>query len=92
MGLRFNRRIKLLPGLRLNIGKNGINGFTVGRRGLSITKGRRETRANIGTGVPGLSYSAQISKNPNPKPLRNHSAIGVIIFALVVAILVAILR
>lgn len=31
MGLRFQRRIKVLPGLRLNISKSGL-GFSVGAR------------------------------------------------------------
>jgi hypothetical protein len=38
MGLRFRRSIKLLPGLRLNLGLGSIS-FSTGTRGFWFTKG-----------------------------------------------------
>ena len=35
MGLRFQRRIKVLPGLRINLSKSGV-GFSVGGRGAHM--------------------------------------------------------
>ena len=46
MGLRFQRRIKVLPGLRINLSKSGV-GFSVGGRGAHIgitARGQRYTR------------------------------------------------
>lgn len=56
MGFRFRRSIKILPGVRVNIGNRGISSVTVGRRGASATFGRRGVRSNVGLGG-GLSYS-----------------------------------
>jgi len=35
VGLRFQRRIKVLPGVRINLSKSGV-GFSVGGRGAHI--------------------------------------------------------
>jgi hypothetical protein len=45
VGFRFQRRIKILPGLAINISKSGV-GFSAGRRGFHAgidAKGRRYT-------------------------------------------------
>lgn len=53
MGWNYRRRIKVAPGVRLNISKSGISS-TVGVRGASITHGRKGTYIN--TGVPGTGF------------------------------------
>ena len=56
MGLRFQRRIKVLPGLRINLSKSGV-GFSVGGRGAHIgitARGQRYT--SIGMPGTGLSW------------------------------------
>lgn len=50
MALRFRRRIRLAPGLRLNLSKSGLS-LSAGPRGLSTTFGMRGTYLN--TGLPG---------------------------------------
>ena len=54
MMIRFNRRIRILPGLFLHLGKRGI-GVSVGRRGAHIgisTAGRPYASVGIpGTGI-----------------------------------------
>ncbi len=56
MPLRFYRRFKIAPGLRINLSRSGIS-TSVGRRGACFTIGPRGTRETIG--IPGtrLSYS-----------------------------------
>ncbi|MDP4197974.1 MAG: DUF4236 domain-containing protein [Bacteroidota bacterium] len=54
MAIRFRRRIKLLPGVHLNISKSGIS-TSVGVRGASVTLGKRGTYVN--TGLPGTGIS-----------------------------------
>lgn len=59
MAFRFRKSIKVLPGIRVNIGKRGVSSISVGKRGASF---------NIsGTGV-GYSTSAR----PNPRPEVQH--------------------
>jgi hypothetical protein len=59
VGFRFQRRIKILPGLAINISKSGV-GFSAGGRGFHAgidTKGRRYTSASLpGTGISWREY------------------------------------
>lgn len=64
MGFRFRRRIKLVPGVTLNVSKSGIT-TTVGRRGASVTLGNGKRRYNVGIPGTGISYSA-VEKAPAP--------------------------
>ena len=50
MGWRFRKRIKILPGINLNISKSGMS-LNVGVKGASVTFGPKGTYDN--TGVPG---------------------------------------
>jgi hypothetical protein len=65
MGFRFNRRIRILPGIRVNIGKKGTS-TSFGARGAWLTVGRRGTRVTVGLPGTGLSYtkSAQPATQP----------------------------
>ena len=42
MGLRFQKRIRVLPGVRVNVGLRGVS-TSVGVRGASLTFGKRGT-------------------------------------------------
>lgn len=56
MGIRFRRRIPLLPGIKANLSTKGLTSFTVGPRGMTTnvnSQGWRPTLSLIGTG---LSY------------------------------------
>lgn len=61
MGWRFSKRIKLLGGLGLNLGKNGVSLSlrtpfgTIGNKGASIR-----------TGVPGLQYRVPFHSQSPP--------------------------
>jgi hypothetical protein len=57
MGFRFRRSLKLLPGIRINLGKRGAS-LSVGVRGAHTTFGRRGTRTTVGIPGTGLSYTA----------------------------------
>ncbi|HEY2772459.1 MAG TPA: DUF4236 domain-containing protein [Candidatus Binatia bacterium] len=58
---RFRRSIKLLPGIRLNIGKKSSS-VSVGVRGAHVTFGKTGTRTTVGVPGTGLSYT-QVSPN-----------------------------
>jgi hypothetical protein len=49
MDLRFQRRISLFPGVRLNFSRHGIS-TTIGPRGASITLGGHGAALNLGIG------------------------------------------
>ena len=56
MGWRFQKRIKLMPGVTMNMGKNG-NSFSFGPRGAKVTVGKNGVRKTFGIPGTGLSYS-----------------------------------
>lgn len=62
MAWRFRKRIKIIPGVHLNIGKKGLS-TSIGMRGASITIGRSGSYLN--TSIPGLGISnrTKISNN-----------------------------
>lgn len=59
MGLRFQRRIRVLPGLRLNLSRSGV-GVSVGGRGAHVgitARGQRYTSIGLpGTGISWREY------------------------------------
>jgi len=56
MGFRFRRSIKILPGVRLNLGKRSIS-TSIGIRGVHITLGKTGTRTTVGLPGSGLAYT-----------------------------------
>lgn len=66
MGFRFSRRVRILPGVRVNFGKTGAS-VSVGRRGSWLTFGKRGTRATVGLPGTGLSYTTTLSKPASPR-------------------------
>ena len=57
MGLRFQRRMRILPGVRLNLSASGV-GLSVGTRGAHIgitSRGQRYWSA----GIPGTGLSVR---------------------------------
>jgi len=60
MGFRFSKRIKILPGVSINLSKSGVSA-SVGPRGAKINIGKRGVRANVGLPGTGMSYSTKIT-------------------------------
>jgi len=59
--IRFWRRIKIFPGIYLNIGKNGIS-FSFGPKGIKYTKGTSGERISVGLPGTGIYYVDQKKK------------------------------
>ena len=57
MGFRFQRRIKIMPGVTLNVGKHGVS-TSIGRRGAHITFGQNGVRTTVGIPGTGISYTS----------------------------------
>lgn len=56
MGLRFQKRLRVSPGIRLNASMSGVS-TSIGTRGGWFTVGRRGIRSTVGIPGTGLSYS-----------------------------------
>jgi Protein of unknown function (DUF4236) len=68
MGFRFRRSIRILPGLRLNIGKRDVS-TSVGGRGHWITfGGKRAPTVTLGVPGTGLRYSQQLGNHAHVDP------------------------
>ena len=73
MSILFRRRIKIIPGVRLNISKSGLSA-SVGVRGASVTLGGRGgTYANLGIPGTGIYTRKKIGgKESNPRLENNN--------------------
>jgi hypothetical protein len=60
MRFGFRKSIKILPGVRVNVGTSGVS-TTIGGRGVSVNIGRRGTYLNAGLPGTGLSSRARMS-------------------------------
>ena len=61
MGWRLWRRVRIAPGVTLNIGKSGPSSVSFGPRGLKLTAGRRGPRITAGLPGTGLFYTQQLT-------------------------------
>lgn len=66
MGLRFQRRIRIAPGIHLNLSKSGL-GVSLGPRGASMSFGPRGAWANLGLPGTGLAYRAHLGSHPSAR-------------------------
>ncbi len=60
MAFRFQRRIRLAPGVRLNLSKRGL-GLSVGPRGASLSMGPSGVHGHAGIPGTGLAYRRKLS-------------------------------
>lgn len=61
MGLRFRKRIKVIPGVYINLGKKVVNSVSVGGNGLTANVNRNGTKTTVGLPGTGLSYESKRS-------------------------------
>jgi hypothetical protein len=68
MGFRFQRRLQVVPGVRLNIGTRATS-LSFGHRGAWLTVGPHgRRRATLGWPGTGISYSKDLSRGQRPNP------------------------
>ncbi len=77
MAFRFQRRIKIAPGLTLNLSKSGL-GLSAGVRGARVSVGSRGTHSHVGLPGTGLAYRKKISPYGSRKPSPRQSQSGAI--------------
>lgn len=78
MGWRFRPGITIAKGVRLRFGKQGTS-VTYRRRGFSLTRGPRGTRANFNLPGTGITYQYELDRTrpPRPNAARGESTRGV---------------
>jgi len=99
MTFRFRRSIKIMPGVRLNVGKRGVSA-SVGVRGAHVTVGKDGTRSTVGIPGTGASWteyrphaSPPIVQPPAVTPRRSSAGpLWSIAIVLVVVIIAALAR
>jgi hypothetical protein len=93
MGLRFHKSIRLMRGVRVNLGLRGAS-VSIGRPGMTYNIGAKGSRVTVGIPGTGLSCTQSVShQNPvtlisNSAPKRRrYSATPLVIAALVLGLL-----
>ena len=82
MGLRFQRHLSLIPGVRVNLSKTGAS-LSIGHRGAWYTIGPRGQRASVGLPGTGLSWTEYRRGHPHGHG-RPPTAMHRVAFALIV--------
>jgi len=57
MGFRFQKRIKLLPGVTVNLSKSGVS-TSLGVTGARVTYGHGKKRTTVGLPGSGVSHTS----------------------------------
>jgi hypothetical protein len=66
MGFRFWRRVRIIPGMRVNLSKRGVSA-SIGKRGLWLTVGPRgPARLTIGAPGTGLFWWTRLPPHATP--------------------------
>jgi hypothetical protein len=61
MSIRFRKRLKLMPGVYLNISKTGFS-LSWGRPGVSLNVSKKGLTGTVGLPGTGLSYQKKVSE------------------------------
>ena len=72
MPLRFRRSIRIFPGVRVNIGKHGINSTTIGKGPVKLNVGTKGAHSSVNIPGTGVTY---ISPNTSSNTSRYESNI-----------------
>jgi hypothetical protein len=68
MAFRLRKRIRLLPGIWLNVGKTGVS-TSIGGKGVTVNIGKHGARTTVGVPGTGLSYTSRgVSTESPPQP------------------------
>lgn len=63
MAFRFQKRIKILPGVRVNLSKSGVS-TSIGRPGATVNLRKGKMKTTVGLPGSGLSYSTETRQRP----------------------------
>jgi hypothetical protein len=86
MGLRFQRRFRIIPGLRVNLSKSGAS-LSIGHRGAWFTISPRGRRISVGLPSTGLWWTeshpwAYRQPIPPGPPIRGHHRVAFVLIVI----------
>lgn len=58
MGFNFRKSLKIAPGVKLNITKQGISSLSVGGKGARVNLGKKGTKTTLSIPKTGLSHTS----------------------------------
>lgn len=87
MGFRFKKSIKLMPGVKINISKKGLNSVSLGGKGASVNLGKKGRRTTVGIPGTGMSYTST-SKRRRSSAKRSSGGCGGLILLVVIVLVV----
>ncbi len=76
MGLNYRKKIKIAPGVNLNLTKKGISSVSIGKRGASVNINRQGSRATFGIPGSGISYTTKRSNKKERKVQTEKSPVS----------------
>lgn len=88
MGWRFRKSFKILPGVRINIGKKGLTSTTIGKRGLTTSVGKKGIFQNIGIPGTGLSYRGKIPEVSRPVLIGGLTVVAAVVISICIIMLI----
>ena len=62
MAFNLKKSIKLLPGVKLNLGKKGISSVSIGKRGATVNINKNGVQTTLGIPGTGISYKSKRKK------------------------------
>lgn len=75
MGFKFRKRIKIAPGLHVNVSKSGVS-TSIGKPGATVNIGKKGVKAAVGIPGSGLSYSQNLTGSGNPREVSSNTGKG----------------
>ena len=69
MGLQFRKSIKLLPGIRLNIGTRGLSSLSIRMKFIRINISKRGIQGNIN--LPGTGFSYRFNRRKKSRKRKS---------------------
>jgi hypothetical protein len=92
MGLRFRRKIRVLPGVAINLPKSGISA-SLGKPGFTVNVNKDGHQTTFGLPGSGLSYQVERApwpaQSPPSPPCARNIVIGVLLALVGLVLLVA---
>lgn len=78
--MRFQKRIKILPGITLNLSRKGVS-TSLGATGARVTYGHGEKRTTVGLPGTGISHSQveKIAPAEPPQPEQENERANLLI-------------
>ena len=86
MGFRFRKRIRLFPGVSINLSKSGVT-TSIGGRGATLNVGgKRGPRVTVGLPGTGISYSENLSELTNQQGQPAGTSLGALLIGVLVVL------